>query len=71
MMQVNLVDQQQQSLQPIKNSWQSFFKRYFNTNSLKLAILFSLPIYLSIFGDNIEVKIDKSAVARKLNDEKA
>ncbi|WP_459885175.1 apolipoprotein N-acyltransferase [Caminibacter profundus] len=55
-MQVNLVDQQQQSLQRIKNSWQSFFKRYFNTNSLKLAILFSLPIYLSIFGDNILIR---------------
>jgi apolipoprotein N-acyltransferase len=33
----------------IKNSFHSFFRRYFNTNSLIVATLFSLPIYLNYF----------------------
>jgi apolipoprotein N-acyltransferase len=41
----------------------SFFKRYFNTNSLKLAIVFSAPIYLSILGDHTVIKLINSIVA--------
>ena len=38
-------------LQPhIKNSYQSFFRRYFNTNSLIVAIILSIPIYLEYFN---------------------
>jgi apolipoprotein N-acyltransferase len=33
----------------IKNSCVSFFRRYFNTNSLIVATLLSLPIYLNFF----------------------
>jgi len=32
-----------------ENPFLSFFKRYFNTNSIKSVIFLSLPIYLSIF----------------------
>jgi apolipoprotein N-acyltransferase len=48
MKQLNLVDQLL-VLERIKNSCVSFFKRYFNTNSLIVATLLSLPIYLNFF----------------------
>ncbi|MEO1922911.1 MAG: apolipoprotein N-acyltransferase [Nautiliaceae bacterium] len=63
MKQVNLVDLQQPVLQRIRNSCKSFFKRYFNTNSLITAILFSLPIYLSSFGENYLIKFLNSFIS--------
>ncbi len=63
MMQLNSVVEQQPVLQRIKNSCVSFFKRYFNTNSLKLAIIFSAPIYLSILGDYTFIRIINSIIA--------
>ena len=62
-MQVNSVARPEQFLQRIKIPFQSFFKRYFNTNSLIVAILFSLPIYLSLMGDSFWVKLLNSTVA--------
>ena len=47
-MQLNLVDELP-VLERIRNSCKSFFKRYFNTNSLIVATFFSLPIYLNYF----------------------
>jgi apolipoprotein N-acyltransferase len=48
MKQSNLVGQLP-VLEHIKNSCVSFFRRYFNTNSLIVATLLSLPIYLNFF----------------------
>jgi len=62
-MQVNLVALLEQSLLRIKIPFQSFFKRYFNTNSLISAILFSLPIYLTLFGENEFIKLINSIIA--------
>ncbi len=41
----------------IKNPFVSFFKENFNTNSIKLAIIFSLPIYLNaiFLYSNLEI----------------
>ena len=63
MKQVNSVVEQQLDLGHIRNSWQSFFKRYFNTNSFITAILFSLPIYLSVFGENFAIKLIISVIS--------
>ncbi|MEO1958135.1 MAG: apolipoprotein N-acyltransferase [Nautiliaceae bacterium] len=54
-MQLNLVDWL--PAQHIKNSFSSFFKRYFNTNSLISAILLSLPIYLYDFKEIFPIEI--------------
>ena len=54
-MQSNLVVEQ--VLQRIKNSSSSFFRRYFNTNSLIVAIFLSIPIYLYSISQNIAVLI--------------
>ena len=62
-MQLNSVAQPAQVLERIKIPFQSFFKRYFNTNSLIVAILFSLPIYMSIFGENFLIKSLNSIIA--------
>ena len=53
-MQSNLVDVLE--LERIKNSCKSFFKRYFNTNSLIVATFFSLPIYLNYFLLEFDIK---------------
>jgi len=42
----------------IRNSFSSFFKRNFNTNSLKLAIFFALPIYINFFLLKYEIGIN-------------
>ncbi|QCT94044.1 apolipoprotein N-acyltransferase [Caminibacter mediatlanticus TB-2] len=63
MTQLNSVDLVQQHPQRIKIPCVSFFKRYFNTNSLIIAIFFSLPIYLSIFGENLIIKILNSIIS--------
>jgi len=42
----------------IRNSCESFFKENFNTNSLKLAIFFSLPVYINFFLLEYEVSVN-------------
>ena len=61
-MQVNLVDSHPLQ-QHIENPCKSFFKRYFNTNSLITAILFALPIYISLLGDGFFIRLIISFVA--------
>jgi len=53
-MQSNLVVVEQ-ILQRIRNSFSSFFRRYFNTNSLIVAIFLSIPIYLYAISENIAI----------------
>ena len=42
----------------IRNSCESFFKKNFNTNSLKLAIFFSLPVYFNYLLLVFEIEND-------------
>ncbi|WP_456479741.1 apolipoprotein N-acyltransferase [Nautilia sp.] len=42
----------------IRNSCSSFFKKNFNTKSLKLAIFFSLPLYINYFLLKYEIEVN-------------